>query len=69
MTSEKRTMRKQAHPKQVLFLSVTPCASPHGVNDSVISSKRFVNVALANQNCYGENSTRYGDNCNCCRTL
>jgi len=30
-----------------------------GENDFVVSTKRFVNIAPANQNCCGENVTRY----------
>jgi len=38
----------------------------HGENDLVASTKRFVNIASANQNCWGDNFSRYGDNCNSC---
>ena len=34
----------------------------HGENDFVASTKRFVNIASTNQNRWGDNFTRYGDN-------
>jgi len=40
--------------------------SSHGGNDFVASTKRFVNLASANQNCWGDKFICYGDNCNCC---
>jgi len=37
----------------------------HGENDFVASTKRFVKIASANQNCCGYKVTCYGNNCDC----
>jgi len=38
----------------------------HGEKDFVASTKLFVYIASANKNSCDNNSTSYGDICNCC---
>jgi len=45
--------------------SLVKSAPKHGEKDIVASAKRFVNIATANQNCWGDNFICYGNNCNC----
>jgi len=49
-----------------IYASTVFTSWTHGESDFVASTKRFVNIATANQNCWGDNFTCYGDDCNCC---
>jgi len=57
----------------ILITAVLYKTSTHGEKDFVASTKRFVDIASANQNCcgdyftcYGHNSNFYGNNSYCC---
>jgi len=43
-------------------LSGYPLVDIHGENQFFASTKRFVDISPANQNCCGDNFTFYGDN-------
>ena len=46
-------------------IEMTSLCSLHGENDIVASTKRFVNIVSANQNCTGDNFSCYINNMNC----